>query len=94
MCYRGGYDSAHPISRCPYEHSRKAERERALVQREIRFLGMHVCFRYSLPRIICDRWSEDGRAKASDEDGKEREYQFHGVLIGVIYGMKHAYVDA
>jgi hypothetical protein len=65
-----------------------------IVQREIKFPRMHVCFRCGLPRIVCDRWSDDGRARAYDEDGKERVCQFYGVLVGVVYGIKHADPEA
>jgi hypothetical protein len=43
--------------------------------------------------LICERWSSDGRARVHDEDGKGVEYQFYGVLLGVIYGVKHAYLQ-
>lgn len=94
LCRHHGQDSTHPISRCPHEHGRKAERERVLVQKGIQFPGMHVCYKCGVPRIICDRWSDDGRAREYRPDGFERECQFFGVLIGVIYGIKFAHREA
>jgi hypothetical protein len=44
-----------------------------------------------VPRLICERWSSDGQARVYDEDGKGVECQFYGVLLGITYGVKHAY---
>lgn len=91
VCHSQGKDSMHTINRCPSEDSVKAERERKHVQRAIRFPQSHVCFKCGMPRLICDRWSSDGRARVYDEEKREVECQYYGVLLGVIYGVKHAY---
>ena len=44
--------------------------------------------------MIYERWSSDGRVRVYDKDRKEVEYQFYRVLLGVIYGVKHAYPEA
>jgi hypothetical protein len=93
MCHSRGKNSAHTINRCPLEDSMKAERERARVQRAIKFPQLQVCFKCGVPRLICERWSSDGRARIHDEDGKGAECQFYGVLLGVVYGVKHAYPE-
>lgn len=93
MCHSRGKNSAHTINRCRLEDSMKAERERAHVQRTIKFPQSHVCFKCGVPRLMCERWSSDGRARVHDEDGKGVGCQFYGVLLGVTYGVKHAYPE-
>ena len=81
----------HTINRCASENSVKAERERKYAQRAVKFPQSQVCFKCGVPRLICDRWSSDGRARVYDEEKREVECQYYGVLLGVIYGVKHAY---
>ena len=91
MCHGRGENSVHTINRCPLEEeSMKVERERAHVQKRIKLPQSHVCFKCGVPRLICERWSSDGRARVHDEDGKGVECQFYGILLGVTYGVKHA----
>ena len=91
VCYQRGDASGHPISRCQHADGKRAECERKRAHREIRYPDMHVCFRCGVPRVMCDRWSNDGRARAYEANGKERVCQFYGVLVGVIYGIKYGY---
>jgi superfamily II DNA helicase RecQ len=93
VCHSQGKDSMHTINRCASEDSVKAERERKYAQRAVKFPQSQVCFKCGVPRLICDRWSSDGRARVYDEEGMEVECQFYGLLLGVIYGVKHAYPD-
>jgi hypothetical protein len=93
MCHSRGENSGYTINRCRLEDSITAERERAHVQKTIKFPQSHVCFKCGVPRLICERWSSDGRARVYDEDGKGVECQFYGVLLGVTYGVKHAYLQ-
>lgn len=93
VCHSRGRDSMHTINRCRSEDSVKAERERKHVQRAVKFPQSQVCFKCGVPRLICDRWSSDGRARVYDEERREVECQFYGVLLGVIYGVKHAYPE-
>jgi superfamily II DNA or RNA helicase len=93
ICHSRGKNNAHTINRCRLEDSMKAERERAHVQRTIKFPQSHVCFKCGVPRLMCERWSSDGRARVHDEDGKGVGCQFYGVLLGVTYGVKHAYPE-
>ena len=91
MCHRRDKNSVYTINRCPLEDSIAAERERTHMQKTIKFPQSHVCFKCGVPRLICERWSSDGWARVHDEDGKGVECQFYGVLLGVTYGVKHAY---
>jgi hypothetical protein len=93
VCHSQGKDSMQTINRCPSEDSVKAERERKHVQRAIKSPQSQVCFKCGVPRLICDRWSSDGRARVYDEEKREVECQFYGVLSGVICGVKHAYPE-
>lgn len=93
MCYSRGKNSAHTINRCPLHDSIKVDRERVHVQRTVKFPQSHVCFKCGVLRLICERWSSDGRARVHDEDRKEVECQYYSVLLGIVYGVKHAYPD-
>ena len=93
MCHSRGKNSAHTINRCPLYDSIAADRERVHIQRIVKFPQSHVCFKYSIPRLIYERWSSNGRVRVYDEGGKEVEYQIYGVLLGVIYGVKYAYPE-
>ncbi|KAI6957743.1 hypothetical protein KC332_g17517 [Hortaea werneckii] len=86
-CRSRGYSSMHSITKCPQEHSRMAEAERRVLQRSIKYPGNMVCYRCGVSKVICQRWSADGRVPASEFD----RCQFFGVLIGVVVGIKHAY---
>lgn len=93
LCQSRRWVSMHPISQCQHNHSRAANNERKLVQGSIRFPDSHVCFRCGVPRIICERWSEDGQARAFGPDGKEIECQFFGIMVAIVYSVKHAHRD-
>jgi hypothetical protein len=82
----------HTINHYPLEDSIAAEREQAHMQKTIKFPQSHVCFKCGVPHLICERWSSDRRARVHDEDGKGVEYQFYGILLGVTYRVKHAYL--
>ncbi|KAI7148150.1 hypothetical protein KC316_g15819, partial [Hortaea werneckii] len=86
-CRRRGYSSMHSITKCPQGHSRMAEEERRVLQRSIKYPGNMVCYRCGVSKVICQRWSADGRVPATEFD----RCQFFGVLIGVVVGIKHAY---
>ena len=88
MCHSRGRDSMHSISRCGHEESRRADEERGKVQKTIRYPSNVVCYKCGVPRVICRRWSADGRVVA---DGQQ-DCQFYGILIGVVYGIKYGYV--
>ena len=77
----------HSISRCVHEESRAAEEERRKVQKTIRYPSNVVCYKCGVPRAICRRWSADGRVLAEGQ----QDCQFYGILIGVVYGVKHRY---
>jgi hypothetical protein len=59
------------------------------MQRWIKYPGNVVCYKCGVPKIICQRWSADGRVP---EDGHD-DCQDFGILIGVVVGIKHAYGD-
>lgn len=83
----------HPISQCSRAHSQEVNRERGHVQRSIQFPASHVCYRCGVPRIICERWSEDGQARVFGADGKGYECQFYGIMVAVVYSIKHTHRD-
>ena len=87
MCRGRGQDSMHSISRCTHEESRMAEEERRQVQKTIRYPSNVVCYKCGVPRVICRRWSADGQVLAEGQ----QDCQFYGILIGVVYGVKHGY---
>lgn len=89
MCHGRGQDSMHSISRCVHEGSRAAEEERRKVQKTIRYPSNVVCYKCGVPRVICRRWSADGRVLAEGE----KDCQFYGILIGVVCGIKHGYSE-
>ena len=89
MCHGRGQDSMHSISRCVHEGSRVAEEERGKVQKTIRYPSNVVCYKCGVPQVICRRWSADGRVLAEGQ----KDCQFYGILIGVVYGVKHGYSD-
>jgi superfamily II DNA helicase RecQ len=60
-CRRYGISSTHSVSRCQQEHSRRAEEERRVVQRSIRYPGNVVCYKCGVPKVICQRWSANRR---------------------------------
>jgi hypothetical protein len=64
-----------------------AEEERGKVQKTIRYPSNVVCYKCGVQRVICRRWSADGRVLAEDQ----KNCQFYGILIGVVYGVKHGY---
>jgi superfamily II DNA helicase RecQ len=89
MCHARGRDSMHSISRCGHEESGIAEEERRKVQKTIRYPSNVVCYKCGVPRVVCRRWSADGRVVV---DGQQ-DCQFYGILIGVVYGIKYGYVQ-
>ncbi|KAI6787196.1 hypothetical protein KC361_g9560 [Hortaea werneckii] len=68
-------------------HSRMAEEERRVLQRSIKYPGNMVRYHGGVSKVLCQRWSADGRVPATEFD----RCQFFGVLIGVVVGIKHAY---
>jgi len=89
MCHGHGQDSMHRIRRCVHEGSRVAEEERGKVQKTIRYPSNVVCYKCGVPRVICRRWSADGRVLAEGQ----KDCQFYGILIRVVYGVKHGYSE-
>jgi hypothetical protein len=87
MCRSRNQTSAHSISRCRQEHSRQAEEERHKIQRWIRYAANVVCYKYGVPKVVCQQWSADGRVPA----GEHIDCQYFRVLIGVVVGIKHGY---
>ena len=87
MCRSRNQTSAHSISRCGQEHSQQAEEERRKMQRWIRYAANVVCYKCGVPKVVCQRWSADGRVPA----GEQTDCQYFGVLIGVVVGIKHGY---
>ena len=93
VCHSQGKNSMHTINCCLLEDSVKAERERKYAQQAVKFPQSQVCFKCGMPRLICDRWSSDGQARVYNKERREVECQFYRVLLGVIYGVKHACPD-
>lgn len=89
-CRSCGISSTHSISRCEQEHSKRAEEERRAMQRSIRYPGNVVCYKCGVPKVICQRWSADGRVPVDEY----KDCQYFGILIGVVIGIKHGYVQA
>jgi superfamily II DNA helicase RecQ len=87
MCRSRNQTSTHSISRCRQEHSQQAEEERRRMQRWIRYAANVVCYKCGVPKVVCQRWSADGRVPA----GEHTDCQYFGVLIGVVVGIKHGY---
>lgn len=87
-CRSYGISSTHSISRCEQKHSERAEEERRVMQRSIRYPGNVVCYKCGVPKVICQRWSADGRVPVDEY----KDCQYFGILIGVVVGIKHAYV--
>ena len=88
ICHQAGRASHHSISRCKQSDSKAAETERQIVQRRIVFVGKVACYKCGVPRAMCDRWTADGQFMREGEG-----CQFFGVLIGVVYGIKHGYPE-
>lgn len=88
ICHQAGRASHHSISRCKQSDSKAAEAERQIVQRQIVFVERVSCYKCGVPRVLCDRWTADGQFKRAGE-----ACQFFGVLIGVVYGIKHGYPE-
>ena len=65
------------------------EQERKVVasKRGIVFEYGVVCYRCGVPQEICERWDNYSIQRESGT------CQFYGVLIGVVYGVKHAYPE-
>jgi hypothetical protein len=87
MCRSRNQASTHSISRCRQEHSSQAEKERRKMQRSIRYAANVVCYKCSVPKVVCQRWSADGRVPAEEHT----DCQYFEVLIGVVVGIKHGY---
>lgn len=88
ICHQAGRASNHSISRCKQRDSEAAEAERQIVQRRIKFVNNVACYKCGIPRMLCDRWTPDGQFMRGSEG-----CQFFGVLIGVVYGIKHGYPE-
>lgn len=87
MCRSRDQTSTHSISRCGREHSRQAEEERRGMQRSIKYAANVVCYKCGVPKVVCQRWSADGRVPAE----RHADCQYYGVLIGVVIGIKYGY---
>jgi hypothetical protein len=59
------------------------------MQRWIRYAANIVCYKCGVPKVVCQRWSADGRVPA----GEHTDCQYFGVLIGVVVGIKHGYLS-
>ena len=57
------------------------------MQRSIRYAANVVCYKCGVPKVVCQRWSADGRVPAEEH----ADCQYFGVLIGVVVGVKHGY---
>jgi superfamily II DNA helicase RecQ len=86
ICRQAGRPSDHSISRCKGSDSTAADAERKIVQRQIVFAEKVSCYKCGVPRLLCDRWTADGQFMRAGQ-----ACQFFGVLIGVVYGIKHGY---
>lgn len=82
-CHQVGRRSDHSITRCPESESRAANQERGIVQSSIEFPWNVACYRCGVPRAICERWE-------NETHNTGRTCQFYGILVGVVYGAKHA----
>ncbi len=89
VCYHAERECNHIISQCPAADSKAAEQERRVAssKRGIVFEKGVVCYQCGVPRSICERWVSDSVVASG------QSCQFYGVLIGVVYGIKHAYLD-
>ena len=86
VCFRDGKSDRHIVSKCSSTVGRAAEQERRVASSKqgIPFARV-VCFRCGMPRTICERWVDGSFTESG------RQCQFYGVLIGVVFGIKHAY---
>ncbi|KAK5709420.1 hypothetical protein LTS12_028090, partial [Elasticomyces elasticus] len=86
VCFHEGQPDRHIISRCPNAVAQMAEKERKVAASKggIAFAKQIVCYRCGIPRKMCDRWTDGGFRDSG------QSCQFYGVLIGVVYGIKHA----
>ena len=57
------------------------------MQRSIKYAANVVCYKCGVPKVVCQRWSADGRVPAE----RHADCQYYGVLIGVVIGIKYGY---
>lgn len=86
ICRQAGQSTSHSISKCQSAKGKQANEERAHVQKTIRIQSNVACFKCGIPHEICNRWDDGFRLT-------NRDCQFFGILIGVVYGVKHAHPD-
>ncbi|KAH7010561.1 hypothetical protein B0J12DRAFT_557654, partial [Macrophomina phaseolina] len=88
VCRAAGREDQHSVSRCRTEQGRQAEMERREIQGRIVFERYSGCFHCGVPQELCGRWESNRKGGFRRVGG---ECQFFGVMLGVLYGIKHGY---
>ena len=57
------------------------------MQRSIKYAANVVCYKCGVPKVVCQRWSADGRVPAE----RHADCQYYRVLIGIVIGIKYGY---